>query len=111
MQDNSTSLVVPKNGIYFVNLKIYYTIPSGHKCKENLYLKTDVQKYDSSYREWVDVIKGIDTMQCVDYWYQSVTLSQVVKLVNGAKLRVRIDPVIYDYIIKDSSTYFSVTLL
>lgn len=111
LEDNSKSLVVPKKGLYFVNLKMYYYIPTGHACKDNLNLSTRVQLHHSSYPVWIDVIKGTDTMQCVAHWRQSFTLSQVVKLEKGTKLRVIIDPSNYGYVIKDVSTYFTVTLL
>ncbi|XP_060769366.1 uncharacterized protein LOC132876111 [Neoarius graeffei] len=111
LEDNSKSLVVPKKGLYFVNLKMYYYIPTGHACKDNLNLSTRVQLHHSSYPVWIDVIKGTDTMQCVVHWRQSFTLSQVVKLEKGTKLRVIIDPSNYGYVIKDVSTYFTVTLL
>ncbi|KAB5522457.1 hypothetical protein PHYPO_G00159730 [Pangasianodon hypophthalmus] len=111
LEDNSTTLVVPKKGLYFVNLKMYYYIPTGHECKENLLLTTCIKQYHPSYLEWRDVVKGMDTMQCVDRWYQSVTLSQMVRLEKGTKLRVIINPVNYDFINGDGSTYFTVTLL
>lgn len=111
LEDSSTSLVVPKKGLYFLNLKMYYYIPTGHTCKQNLNLSTHIKQLHPSYPEWIDVIKGTDTMQCVDHWHQSVTLSQVVRFEKGTKLRVTIDLRNYDYIIKDESTYFTVTLL
>lgn len=110
LEDNSTSLVVPRQGLYIVNLKMYYQIPSEKKC-ENVFLSTIIRKYHPSYPKWMDIIKGMDTMQCVPHWHQSVTLSQVVRLEVGTKLRVIIDPNNYDFIIGDVSTYFSVTLL
>lgn len=111
LEDNSTSLVVPKKGLYIVNLKMYYYIPTGHKCEKKLFLSTCIQQYHPSYPKWIDILKGIETMQCVDSWHQSVTLSQVVSFKKKTKLRVIIDPKNYDFIIGDVSTYFSVTLL
>lgn len=111
LEDNGTSLVVPKKGLYIVNLKMYYYIPSGHKCKHFLFLSTCIKQYHPSYPEWMEVIKGTDTMQCVDHWRQSVTLSQVMRFEKETKLRVIINPKIYEFINGDWSTYFSVTLL
>lgn len=112
LEDNSTSLVVPKKGLYLLNLKMYYQISSSKPtCTGNLFLNTRIQKYHPSYPVWLEVIKGIETMQCMDHWSQSVTLSQVARFERGTKLRVVIDPQNYDYIIRDRSTYFSVTLL
>ncbi|XP_053473582.1 uncharacterized protein LOC128603297 [Ictalurus furcatus] len=111
LEDNGTSLVVSKKGLYFVNLRMGYYIPDMHTCTSNLFLSTSIKQHHTSYTKWIDVINSKDTMQCVDYWHQSVSLSQVVRFEKGTKLRVLIDPVNYPYIIGDTSTFFSVTRL
>lgn len=111
LENNGTSLVVSKKGLYFVNLRMGYYIPDMHTCTDNLFLSTCIMQHHTSYTQWLEVINSKDTMQCVDYWHQSVTLSQVVRFQKGTKLRVDIDPVNYPYIIGDTSTFFSVTRL
>ncbi|KAI5615553.1 hypothetical protein C0J50_0234 [Silurus asotus] len=113
LEDNGTSIVVPRKGIYFVNVKLNFYLPSKQNCTEmgKLFIITNIKMYHSSYKEWINVIKNRDTMQCVDHWYQSVTLTKVAKFLKGTKLRVVIDPGSYKYLIRDDSTYFSVTLL
>ncbi|KAK2816335.1 hypothetical protein Q7C36_022606 [Tachysurus vachellii] len=111
LKDNNTSLVVPKNGLYLLNLKMYYNIGSNNQCTRMLTLKTIIRQYHSSYPRWRDVIIGTDTMQCVHGWQQSVTLTQVIRLYKGTMLRVIIDPNNYQFINRDHSTYFTVTRL
>ncbi|XP_026993609.2 uncharacterized protein LOC113637245 [Tachysurus fulvidraco] len=111
LKDKNTTLVVPKNGLYLLNLKMYYSIDSDHQCKQMLFLNTFIQQYHSSYPKWREVITGRDTMQCVQDWQQSVTLTQVIRLNKGTMLRVKIDPKNYPFIIWDDSTYFTVTRL
>ncbi|XP_046695289.1 uncharacterized protein LOC124379180 isoform X2 [Silurus meridionalis] len=110
LEDNGTSIVVPRKGIYFVNVKLNFYIPSVRNCS-GLFILTNIKMYHSSYKEWINVIKNRDTMQCVDHWYQSVTLTKVAKFLKGTKLRVVINPDSYKFLIRDDSTYFSVTLL
>ncbi|TSK14480.1 hypothetical protein Baya_0463 [Bagarius yarrelli] len=111
LEDNDTALVVPRQGLYLVNLKMYYMIPASYNCNKNLLLKTEIQQYHTSYNIWREVIKGEDTMQCVHHWHQSVTLSQVVRFEKGTKLRVVIEAKNYKFIVGDDSTYLNVTLL
>lgn len=111
LEDKNTTLVVPKNGLYLLNLKMYYNVDSDHQCKQMLFLKTIIQQYHSSYPRWREVITGTDTMQCVQDWQQSVTLTQVIRLIKGTMLRVIIDPNNDPFIIWDQSTYFTVTRL
>ncbi|KAG7314706.1 hypothetical protein KOW79_022009 [Hemibagrus wyckioides] len=111
LEDNSTTLVVPKNGLYLVNLKMYYYIPNDPMCNQTLFLKTKIEQYSSAYPVWIEVMKGGDTMQCVQDWHQSVTLSQVVRFEKGTMLRVVINEKNHHFIVGDASTYLSVTRL
>lgn len=111
LEDNSTTLVVPKNGLYLVNLKMYYDIRNDSMCNQMLTLKTKIEQYCSAYPVWIEVIKGGDTMQCVKGWQQSVTLSQVVRFKKGTMLRVVINEMNHHFIVGDGSTYLSVTRL
>lgn len=110
---NSSTLVLPRSGLYIVNLKMYYQITpvTKPKCQDTLILSTFIRKSHHSYHGWLDVLKGIDTMQCVDQWRQSVTLSHVVRFEKKTNLKVVIDPNNYKFINGDESTFFSVTLL
>ncbi|KAK1787901.1 hypothetical protein P4O66_016380 [Electrophorus voltai] len=110
LTDNNTSLIIPQNSQYFVNLRVYYRIPDGHcKRKQLLLLSISIMLYHSNYPQWRNVIESKETMHCENNWYQSVDLHRVVDLEAKTEIKVKTDSENYNLI--SIQTYFGVTRL
>ncbi|XP_076867885.1 uncharacterized protein LOC143518894 [Brachyhypopomus gauderio] len=110
LTDSNTSLIIPRKGQYFLNLRVYYRIPEGYcKGKDLLPLYNSIMQYHSNYPDWRNVIENTETMHCENNWYQSVDLHRVVNLQANTEIKVRANANNYGLI--SLHTYFDVTCL
>ncbi|KAI7813371.1 uncharacterized protein LOC130570040 [Triplophysa rosa] len=89
---DSSVLHVFTKGFYLINLRISYRI-ARHTCQHTHrpILEVKVTQQHSNYKEERDVITAVESMPCILYWQQSVTLNRVVMLEDDTDLRVKIN--------------------
>lgn len=96
---DSSVLHVFTKGFYVINLRISYRV-ARHKCQRTHkpILEVKVTQQHSNYKEERDVITAVESMPCILYWQQSVTLSRGVMLEDDTDLRVKINSDTCEYV-------------
>lgn len=111
LTDTSVVHVLTK-GLYLINLRISYrTLRNMCQHKDKPMLEVKVTQQHSNYGNERDVITAVESMQCVEFWRQSVTLNKVITLEDDTALRVKIESKTCKYINWHFSSHLEVTYL
>lgn len=111
LTDTSVLHVLTK-GLYLINLRISYRIVRDicqHNDKPKLEVK--VTQQHNNYMMERDVITAVESMQCILYWRQSVTLNRVIMLEDDTALRVKINSKTCKYVDWHLNSHLDITYL
>lgn len=114
LDDKQTSVIVPRTGYYFINLKINYKVPDDYDCKgqKPFFLCAEIKQYHPEYPQSRNIVRTIESMQCLNNWQQSLSLNRVEKIKSTTKLYVKINQESFSLIILESlDIFFDVTFL
>ncbi|XP_062845138.1 uncharacterized protein LOC134303614 [Trichomycterus rosablanca] len=114
LNDSNTSVIIPRTGYYFINLRINYKVPDAYDCnnKNSPTLWAAIKQYHPDYQVARDILSTKETMQCINNWQQTLSLNRVEKIKNTTKLYVKIIPENTEFIVCESlDIFFDVTFL
>ncbi|XDV20757.1 hypothetical protein PO909_026019 [Leuciscus waleckii] len=113
--ENQTVLHVFTKGLYLINLRISYRVPYNqcrpHSDSEFLPLEVRVSQKHSNYEKEREVISGMESMLCKDYWLQSITLNRVIMLEADTSLRVKLNKKSCKFVNWSRNSHLEVTYL